>query len=45
MLWRTEEGKTIGLSYFKERGFSDSIIQDFKLGYSPKEKMHLKNMR
>ena len=38
MLWRTEEGKTIGLSYFKERGFSDSIIQDFKLGYSPKEK-------
>ena len=38
MLWSTEEGKTIGLSYFKERGFSDSIIQDFKLGYSPKQK-------
>ena len=38
MLWSTEEGKTIGLSYFKERGFSDSIIQDFNLGYSPKQK-------
>ena len=38
MLWNTKEGKTIGLSYFKERGFSDSIIQDFKLGYSPKQK-------
>ena len=36
-LWNTEEGKTIGLSYFKERGFSDDIIKQFKLGYSPKK--------
>ena len=36
MLWNTEEGKAIGLSYFKERGFSDEIITQFKLGYSPK---------
>ena len=36
-LWNTEEGKTIGLSYFKERGFSDEIIKQFKLGYSPKK--------
>lgn len=31
----TEEGKTIGLSYFKERGFRDDIIKKFELGYSP----------
>ena len=29
-----EEGKSIGLSYFKERGFSDEIIKKFQLGYS-----------
>ena len=37
ILWNTDEGKAIGLSYFKERGFSDSIIKKFKLGYSPKK--------
>ena len=31
----TEEGKSIGLSYFKERGFRDDIIRKFELGYSP----------
>lgn len=31
----TDEGKTIGLSYFKERGFRDDIIKKFELGYSP----------
>ena len=36
-LWNIAEGKTIGLSYFKERGFSDKIIKQFKLGYSPKK--------
>ena len=30
----TEEGKSIGLSYFKERGFSPQIIQKFDLGYA-----------
>lgn len=34
-LWETEEGKSIGLSYFKERGFSHPTIQTFELGYSP----------
>lgn len=34
-LYKTEEGKAIGLSYFKERGFSEETIQTFKLGYSP----------
>ncbi|MXV14462.1 DNA primase [Hufsiella ginkgonis] len=34
-MWETEEGKSIGLSYFKERGFRDDIIRKFELGYSP----------
>ncbi|MEZ2337535.1 DNA primase [Mucilaginibacter sp. RCC_168] len=31
----TEEGRNIGLSYFKERGFSTETIKKFELGYSP----------
>ncbi len=34
-LWETELGKAIGLSYFKERGFTDDIIRKFGLGYNP----------
>ena len=34
-LLNTEEGKAIGLSYFKERGFTNETISKFKLGYSP----------
>ena len=30
----TEEGKSIGLSYFKERGFTTAILQKFDLGYA-----------
>jgi DNA primase len=33
-LWENEEGKTIGLSYFEERGFRQDTIKKFKLGYS-----------
>ncbi len=29
----TEQGKAIGLSYFKERGFREDIIKKFELGY------------
>ena len=36
-MWDTDEGKTIGLSYFKERGFRDDVIKKFELGYSPDE--------
>lgn len=36
-LLKTEAGKAIGLSYFKERGFTEETIQTFKLGYSPDE--------
>jgi len=32
---KTELGKAIGLSYFKERGFTDETIKKFQLGYSP----------
>ena len=31
----TEEGQNIGLSYFKERGFTNETIKKFELGYSP----------
>ncbi|TDN84346.1 DNA primase [Salegentibacter sp. 24] len=33
-LHKTEPGKAIGLSYFKERGFSLETIKKFELGYS-----------
>ncbi|MEO0472136.1 MAG: DNA primase [Bacteroidota bacterium] len=34
-LLKSEEGKKIGLSYFKERGILQSTIEEFQLGYSP----------
>lgn len=34
-LLNSEEGKAIGLSYFKERGFTNETIKKFGLGYSP----------
>jgi DNA primase len=34
-LLNAEEGKAIGLSYFKERGFTTETIKKFSLGYSP----------
>jgi DNA primase len=34
-LFETPEGKSIGLSYFKERGYTEETIKQFKLGYSP----------
>ena len=33
-LLNVEEGKAIGLSYFKERGFKQETIEKFSLGYS-----------
>ncbi|NDV15469.1 DNA primase [Muricauda sp. TY007] len=33
-LWNSEPGKAIGLTYFKERGFTDETIKKFGLGYS-----------
>lgn len=37
-LWEREEGKNIGLAYFKERGFRDFIIKKFELGYAVDER-------
>ena len=34
-LLQSEEGKAIGLTYFKERGFTNETIEKFGLGYSP----------
>lgn len=34
-LLESPEGKNIGLSYFKERGFREDVIKKFELGYSP----------
>ena len=34
-LINSEQGKAIGLSYFKERGFTEETIEKFQLGYSP----------
>ncbi len=33
-LHETQAGQDIGLTYFKERGFNDATIKEFRLGYS-----------
>ncbi|WP_027002673.1 DNA primase [Hugenholtzia roseola] len=35
LLTKSQEGKAIGLSYFKERGFNLQTIEKYQLGYSP----------
>jgi len=37
LMLNTQQGKAIGLSYFKERGFRDDIIKKFDLGYCKDE--------
>lgn len=34
-LWESEEGQSVGLHYFKERGYREDIIRKFELGYAP----------
>lgn len=34
-LFDSEEGRGLGLSYFKERGFRESILKKFDLGFAP----------
>ncbi len=36
-LLNSEEGRAIGYSYFKERGFTNETIKKFALGYSPEQ--------
>jgi DNA primase len=40
-LTQSEEGQSIGLSYFRERGFNDRTLEKFELGYSFNEWDHL----
>src|SRR5690606_40252750 len=37
-LWDTDEGRSIGLSYFKERGFREDILKKFEIGYRSEER-------
>ncbi len=37
-LFETEDGQNIGLSYLKERGFTEEVIRKFGLGYAPNTK-------
>ena len=37
-LFETDEGQSVGLGYFRKRGFRDDIIRKFQLGYSPENK-------
>jgi len=41
VLFNRTEGRNIGLSYFKERGFRDSTIKKFELGYATEERDEL----
>lgn len=34
-LWNTDEGRSIALGYFRERGFTDDSIKKFELGFNP----------
>lgn len=39
----TTEGRAIGLSYFRERGFRDDIIERFQLGFCPDKNVESPN--
>ncbi len=43
ILQNTPEGQSVGMAYFRERGFHDDIIRKFQLGYSPEQKNALTN--
>jgi DNA primase len=43
ILQNTPEGQSVGMAYFRERGFHDDIIRKFQLGYSPEQKDALTN--
>ena len=40
-LWNENEGRTIGLGYFRERSFRDDILKKFEVGFAPDEKSPL----
>lgn len=42
-LFDTDRGRSVGLSYFKKRGFSEETIRKFGLGYAGPDREALKN--
>ncbi len=39
-LWKTPDGRAIGLAYFRGRGFRDDILEKFQVGFCPNTKEH-----
>ena len=39
-LWKTPDGRAIGLAYFRGRGFRDDILEKFQVGFCPNSKEH-----
>lgn len=37
-LFETEEGRDIGLSYLKERGYREDVIRKFNIGFAPEQR-------
>lgn len=37
-MWNTDHGKSIGLGYFKSRGFREETLRKWGLGYAPEKK-------
>ncbi len=37
-LFNTDRGKSVGLSYFKKRGFNEATIRKFGLGFAPEKR-------
>jgi DNA primase len=37
-LLNSDEGIAVGMAYFRERGFNEQAIREFRLGYSPEER-------
>src|SRR5690554_4579175 len=40
-LWNSDEGKSIALSYLKDRGFIEKTIKAYRLGFAYKDRNHL----
>src|SRR5207237_5254443 len=38
VLFNTEDGRDIGLSYLKQRGYREDIIKRFQIGFNPDER-------
>jgi len=43
ILENTPEGQSVGMAYFRERGFTDEIVRKFQCGYSPEQRDALTN--